>query len=107
MRKVMIAIIIIIVGLFILSFIIQKETKPSKKTRIVLEHTYSTYVAPLCFNHADVTNYLGDGTLEEAFELDYEPHDQCTKDALKGEKEILFKSILKDIGIIPKKWDDW
>lgn len=107
MKKVIITIIIIVAVLFILSFIVQKETKPSDKTRIVLEHTYSTYVAPICFNHADVTNYLGDGTLGEANQLEYEPHDDCTVDALAGEKESLFISVLKDIGFIKKKWDEW
>lgn len=107
MKKVYITIAIAVVGLLIISFIIQKETKPSDNTRLILEHTYSTYVAPPCFNDAEVTNFLEDSTLGAALKLDYEPHDECTETMLKGEKESLFISTLKEIGFIQKKWDKW
>ncbi|GAB3797662.1 hypothetical protein [Virgibacillus kimchii] len=112
--KLLIYLIILIVGLLIVSFFIPKETKPSSDTRIILEHTYQTYIAPgqpgdYCFEQSNPTptNYLEDSTLEKAWDLNYEPHDSCTEEALESERDSLFFSLLKDIGILNKKWDDW
>lgn len=100
--------IIFFIGLLILaSYFIPRETKPSADTRIILEHNKKAYIAPLCFEDSDPTNYLGDSTLGKAKELNYKPNSSCTEEALKGEKDSLFISLLKDIGILSKKWDDW
>lgn len=106
--------IILVVLLIIVSFFIPRETKPSPDTRIILEHTYKTYIAPgqpesRCFEQSNPTptNYLEDSTLEKAWDLNYEPHDSCTEEALESEKDSLFISLLKDIGILSKKWDNW
>lgn len=102
---------LLIAMLIIVGFIIPKETEPSPDTRIILEHTYKTYIAPGlgCFEKSDPTptNYLQDSRLEEALRLNYEPHDSCTVEALESEKESLLISLLKDIGILKKKWDVW
>lgn len=107
MKKSFLMILIIVAVALILSIVIKKETKPSDKTRVILEHTYSTYVAPPCFNDVEVTNFLEDSTLGDAIEKQYEPHDECTADKLKPVKESLFVSLLRDIGFIQKKWDNW
>ena len=107
MKKLLITIIAVLLGLILVGFVVKKETKPSDDTRIILEHTYQTYVTPTCFNDADVTNFLEDSTLGVATQLEYEPNDKCTEDALAGEKEALIVSVLKDIGLIEKKWDKW
>lgn len=99
--------IILIVVLILVSFFIPKETKPSPDTRIILEHTYKTYIAPRCFEQSNATNYLQDSTLGEALDLNYDPHDSCTEAELESEKDSLFISLLKDIGILSKKWDNW
>lgn len=100
--------ITLIISLLILaSYFIPRETTPSSDTRVILEHTKGTYIAPHCFEESDPTNYLGDGTLGEAIELKYKIDSPCTEVALKGEKDSLFISILKDIGVLSKKWDDW
>lgn len=107
MKRGLIIVGALVVVLLVLSFIIQKETKPSDNTRVIIEHTYSTYVAPPCFNDADVTNFLEDSTLGAAIDMDYDPHDNCTEEAYKNEKNSLFISLLKDIGFLQKKWDNW
>lgn len=99
---------LILVGVIIIaSLLIQKETNPSSDTRIVLEHTKHTYIAPVCFEQSETTNNIADGKLEQADELDYEPSSACTTEALQGEKESLLVSVLKEIGLLDKKWDDW
>ncbi len=106
-RRLPILLIILVAMLIIVSFFIPRETKPSPDTRIILEHTYKTYIAPRCFEQSNATNFLQDSTLEEAQNLNYDPHDSCTEAELKSEKDPLFISLLKDIGILNKKWDNW
>lgn len=106
-RRLPILLIMLVVMLIIVSFFIPSETKPSPDTRIILEHTYKTYIAPRCFEQSNATNYLQDSTLEEAQDLNYDPHDSCTESELESEKNSLFISLLKDIGILSKKWDNW
>ena len=105
--KILTFVIILIAALIMTSFLINKDTKPSSDTRIILEHTYHTYIAPECFQQSNPTNYLQDSTLGETLRLNYEPHDACTEEALESEKDPLIISLLKDVGILNKKWDNW
>lgn len=105
--KLLITLLVLIGVIFISSFVIKRETNPSPDTRIILEHTYQTYIAPRCFQQSNPTNYLQDSTLEEANRLQYPPHDSCTEQEMKGEKDFLFISLLKEIGVLSKKWDNW
>ena len=101
-------IVLVLLGSVILSsFIISRAVIPSPDTRVVLEHTYRTYIAPLCFETADATNFLEESTLGSAQTLDYKPHSSCTEEALESENSSLFISHLKEIGIIDKKRDNW
>src|SRR5690625_697136 len=106
-KRVFITILFFIAIMIIISFLIPKETKPSPDTRIILEHNYKTYIAPRCFQDADATNYIQDSVLEEAQYLNYDPHDSCTETELESEMESMFISLLKDIGFLNKKWDNW
>lgn len=93
---------VLLIGLFI-----PRETHPSGDTRIILEHTYKTYVAPVCFEESDPTNFLEESTLQKAESLNYDPHSPCTENALESEDDRLIPSLLKQIGIMNKKWDNW
>jgi len=106
--KLFFVVLIVLIGLLLISsFLIPRETKPSPETRIILEHTYSTYIAPKCFEQSNPTNFLEESTLEKAQELNYEPHDSCTEAELESEDDSLFISLLKDIGLLKHKWDEW
>ncbi|RFB13619.1 hypothetical protein DZB84_16795 [Bacillus sp. HNG] len=89
------------------SLLIPKATHPSKDTRVILEHTYKTYIAPICFEKSNATNFLEEGTLQRGQDLDYKPHSFCTEEAFKAEHDSLFENLLKEIGWIEKKWDNW
>lgn len=107
-KKSIIVVLLIFIGIMVvISLLISRETKPSPDTRIILEHTYKTYIAPRCFEQSNATNFLQDSTLDEAQYLNYEPHDHCTEIELESIEDSLFISILKDIGVLDKKWDDW
>ena len=53
---------VLISTLILISFLIPKETRLSPETRIILEHTYHTYIAPGCYQHSNPTNYIQDST---------------------------------------------
>ncbi|MFC5591481.1 hypothetical protein ACFPRA_21580 [Sporosarcina soli] len=100
--------VILLFGIVVLiAMLVPIETHPSPDTRVILEHTYKTYIAPVCFEESDPTNFLQEATLQEAKSLDYAPHSSCTEDALKSENDRLLTSFLKQIGIMNKKWDSW
>lgn len=100
---------VMIIGLIgaalIIGMIIPRETQPSADTRIILEHTYQTYIAPICFEASDPTNFLEEATLKKAESLNYPPHSSCTEKALESESDRFIPSLLKEIGIMDKKWD--
>ncbi|MBO0994378.1 hypothetical protein [Bacillus sp. SD088] len=101
-------ILMVLIGIIVISsFFIPKETKPSPSTRVIIDNTYRTYIAPMCFDKADVTNWIDETSLKKAKELNYKPHSSCTENALKGEKDTLFTSILGELGILENKWRNW
>lgn len=104
-RKVL-YIIAFLVVVIIISFIIPKETTPPDDTRIILEHTYEKYIAPTCFEQANASNFLEEATLKQAHELNYDANDTCTEQFFQSEKDYLFISIMKSIGIISSKWNE-
>ncbi|QUW20942.1 hypothetical protein JSQ81_14105 [Sporosarcina sp. Marseille-Q4063] len=103
----LILIILLFSTVVLISAFIPRETRPSAGTRIILEHTYKTYIAPVCFEESDPTNFLEEATLQEAENLNYPPHSPCTEKALESENDRLLTSLLKQIGIMDKKWDNW
>ncbi|WP_373895236.1 hypothetical protein ACUL41_14620 [Virgibacillus natechei] len=105
-KKTWILVLVLIGIILIAGFTIPKETHPSSDTRIILEHNKSTYMAPSCFEQSNPTNYLEDAVLQDAEDLNYEANGTCTEDAFESEQDSLVVSLLKDIGILDKKWDD-
>src|SRR5699024_11621096 len=85
---------IVIVGILclIISFFIPKETKPSDSTRVILDHHVETYIAPICFEEANASNFLDETTLKQAQEMNYEANSDCTKEALKDRKSTRLNS---------------
>ena len=51
-------------------------------SRVILDHTHKTYIAPSCFEESNPTNFIENSTLGEAEELGYPPHSACTEEAL-------------------------
>ena len=104
---------VFLIGSFIIilalaaGFIFEKETEPREDTRLILEHTYLSYIAPVCFEGADATNFLEDSDLAMAKQLDYKPHDKCTEDALEPSKDKVIISWLKSLGWIETEWSQW
>lgn len=96
-------VIMVIITLVFVGFLLPRETKPSADTRVILEHTHNTYIAPACFEESNATNFVEESTLEKAQELNYPPDSACTADAIKSENDRLIPSLLKEFGFIKNK----
>lgn len=94
------ALIIVVICLFT----VQNTVHPPGKTRVVLDRTLEVYVAPPCFNQAEVTNNLVDSTLDSANRLKYKPDSACTEQALQGIKKPLYTVILETAGLRKNHW---
>lgn len=106
-RRLTTILVVAVCGLIIVGLIVKTETKPDASTRVILEHNEETYIAPICFEKAEASNYIEETTLERAEALNYEPHSSCTENALASEQNSFIVGLLKDVGILSKKWDDW
>lgn len=97
-----------IVGIIILFGIIGSLIKTTPiappYARMIIDHTLKVYIAPPCFNAADVTNFLEETTFEHAAELEYSPESSCTEQAVIGEPRSLLDGVLEWIGLKEGKW---
>src|SRR5699024_8329070 len=107
MKKGLLIIGILLIGLIVVGFTFEKETKPKDDTRLIIEHTYKTYMSPPCYEEADATNHLEDSDIEMAKQLEYEPNDTCTEEELAPIKEKIIVSFLHDLGILKTEWANW
>lgn len=81
--KVVITIIIVLLLLIGSSFFVKINLFPPSDTRIILERTHWTYIAPPCFEQAQTTNNLAESTLRKAKELNYRAESSCTEKYLQ------------------------
>jgi hypothetical protein len=86
-------------------FVIHVENTPPGDTRIILENHYQTYIAPPCFEQAEVTNDLTEATLERAVAEGYEPESDCTTEALQPERQSLIETMREKLGTKEGRWD--
>lgn len=100
------AIILVSAALIALLFL-PRENNPSPDERVVLEHTYRTYIAPSCFEESNPTNFIEDSTLQQARELGYPPDTACTKKAFQGNHDSFFIDFLKELEILENDTPDW
>lgn len=106
-KKIWMSVLFLAALLLLLLFFIPRENVPAPETRVILEHSFRTYIAPSCFEQADATNFLEEETLEKALELNYPPHSSCTEKAFEGNRDSGFIRLLKELDIVEKKSKDW
>lgn len=99
---IVLAIFIVLIGV---SLYVPINANPSANTRMIVEHTYKTYIAPPCFEQAQTTNNLAETTLDKALELNYKAESSCTENHLKPVKKPAIKIIAEKMGLISGKWD--
>ncbi|MBT2570688.1 hypothetical protein [Planococcus sp. ISL-110] len=106
-KKFWTAVLLLAAVVLLALFFIPRENLPAPESRVVLEHSFRTYIAPSCFEQADATNFLEESTLGEARELNYPPHSSCTERAFEGNQDSVFTRLLKELGIMEKESTDW
>ncbi len=106
-KKIWMIALVLAAAVLLLFFFIPRENTPSPESRVILEHSFRTYIAPSCFEQADATNFLEEATLEQAQELNYPPHSSCTEKAFEGNNDSGFIRLLKELGIMEKESKDW
>lgn len=106
MKSRTISISIIMVSLLIgSSFFVRMNDGPPEYTRIILENTYGTYIAPPCFEQAQATNNLAESTLSEAKKFNYRAESSCTENQLQPELKSVFVIVAEKMGLKVNKWD--
>lgn len=99
---IVLAVFIVLIGVFLY---VPINANPPANTRMIVEHTYKTYIAPPCFEQAQTTNNLAETTLDKALELNYKAESSCTENHLKPIKKPLIKIIAEKMGLISGDWD--
>lgn len=84
---------------------INVQAAPPDDTRVVVEKTHKTYIAPVCFEQAETTNNLAEATYAQAKELQYKAESSCTEEAMKPHSERLITVITQKLGLANSKWD--
>ncbi|WP_313892960.1 hypothetical protein [Psychrobacillus sp.] len=82
-----ILIVVLSIGFYVIFF---KPTDISKE-RIILEHTFRSYIAPECFEELELTNYLEESSLKVAKEKKYKPHSKCTEEILMKKSRTIYQ----------------
>ena len=106
-KKIWMVVLLLAAAILLLLFFMPRENMPAPETRVILEHSFRTYIAPSCFEQADATNFLEESTLAEAQELEYPPHSSCTEEAFEGNQDSGFIRLMKELGIMEKESKDW
>ncbi|MFV8828060.1 hypothetical protein [Alkalihalobacterium sp. APHAB7] len=96
--------VFIILFALIGSLVKTTEVAPAN-ARMIVDHSLNVYVAPPCFNEADVTNFLEEVTLKDAIDMEYRPDSDCTESSLIGESRTLISLLLETVGLRTGKWD--
>lgn len=96
---------LVVIAFLLISATVKTNAEAPPQTRVILDHTLGIYVAPPCFNDAEVTNYLEETTYERALQTDYHPYSECTEQALLGEEKPVLFVILEKVGLKTGQWD--
>ncbi|PSL50804.1 hypothetical protein B0H94_10280 [Salsuginibacillus halophilus] len=106
MQKIIVIFIAAVMVLAAVGFVVPVQLSAPPDARIVLDHTNETYVAPACFNDADVTNNLTETTYAEAKRVEYTPESVCTEHELTAQEVPLFMALLQWLGLVSHPWEE-
>jgi hypothetical protein len=105
-KKIRISVVIAVVlfVLFIVAMSIPWSYGPPGTTRIILDHTNGIYVAPPCFDQANVTNNLTESTWAKARERGYRSESTCTSEVMEPAFGTLWSRLWQATGIKASPW---
>lgn len=96
-----------LLAIAVIWFFMPQDNEPSTESRVVLEHTHRTFIAPSCFEESEPTNFLEESTLGHARELNYPAHTECTEKAFESNQDSPAVRLMKELGLMEKKQTDW
>jgi hypothetical protein len=98
-------IIILLAVVILVSVLVEIPHHPPRSTRVILDHSLQTIIAPPCFEQAEFSNNLSESTLENAQKKQYMPESVCTEYTLASEDKTLLQIILEKTGAKRSRWD--
>ncbi|MCM3749737.1 hypothetical protein M3223_20500 [Paenibacillus pasadenensis] len=93
-----------LVFIAVIVFIIPFSFEPPGGTRMVADHTNQTYIAPPCFDEANLTNNLAEVDWSWVKESGYKADSACTSDKLATAKETLGEKFAQLLGLSKSPW---
>ena len=96
---------IMLLLLIIFTCVIPFTISPPNDTRIILEHNHQTYIAPSCFQQAEITNFIEDSNLEKAQELGYVMESSCTEANFESVKKPIIWNVFVKLNMIESPWN--
>ena len=103
-KVISLSISVIIILLFIGFFTVPIQVQPYADTRMILEHSHQTYIAPPCYQQAETTNNIQEPTLGQIKE-NFKPESTCTEQALQSQKKVLFDVVREKLGLKDHEWN--
>ncbi|WP_020619785.1 hypothetical protein [Paenibacillus daejeonensis] len=84
--------------------VVPVTTGPPDRTRMVVDHTLETYIAPPCFDQAEATNYLGEINWRGAQTYNYKPESACTTALMEPQSMMLWQVAGVRLGWLSGPW---
>ena len=83
----------IITAIVLAVLVLPLVDKTSGTTRVIVDHTSGEIVAPVCYDQADLTNWIDEMSFSNALnELQYEVRDDCSKEHFQeGKTSVLMR----------------
>lgn len=107
-RKTLVSVLALaLLAIAVIWFFMPQVNEPSTESRVVLEHTHRTFIAPSCFEESEPTNFLEESTLGRAQELNYPAHTECTEQAFEKNQDSPAVRLMKELGLREKTQTDW
>ncbi|MGM0715375.1 hypothetical protein ACWKW1_23055 [Brevibacillus parabrevis] len=86
-------------------FTVKVEVGPSPDTRLILEHTYQTFISPPCYEQSQKTNNLTESDLKTAKLNNYQPESSCTENSLEPFSQAIVYVLAEKFGVKKNKWE--
>jgi len=95
-KKLGLIILAAVAGMF--PFLVELPLQSPGSTRVILDHSLQTFIAPSCFEQAEISNNLSDSTLGRARDKRYVPESACSERALAHARMTLFQLLWETTG---------
>lgn len=89
----------------LLALFIPISAQPPGETRMVMDETLETYIAPPCFNQAEVTNDLRETDWSAVKQSGYGAESACSAERMMPVKQTLGQLLFQTLGLSKSPWE--